>query len=150
MSSAIESLRMANRICNKNIYQWKVISETGAPVSASDGLSINVDCSIEHAGALAGVDVLVVCGGWNIEQNTTAPIIRWLRSVARGDTGFGSTCTGSYVLAKAGLLNGFRCSVHWENMGAMADLFRRSTSVAAFTRSTVIATRARAAHHPWI
>jgi transcriptional regulator GlxA family with amidase domain len=123
MSSAVEPLRMANRICNKNVYQWKVISETGAPVSASDDLLINVDCGIEHSDALAGVDVLVVCGGWNIEQNTTGPIIRWLRSIARGDIGFGSTCTGSYVLAKAGLLDGFRCSVHWENIGAMTDLF---------------------------
>ena len=123
MSSAIEPLRMANRICNENIYQWKVISETGAPVSASDGLSVNVDCGIEDREALTGMDVLIVCGGWKIEQNTTGVIVRWLRSIAQSNIGFGSTCTGSYVLAKAGLLNGFRCSVHWENMGAMADLF---------------------------
>ncbi len=123
MSSAVEPLRMANRICNKNIYQWKVISETGAPVSASDSLSVNVDCGIEDRDVLSGMDVLIVCGGWKIEKNTTDVIVRWLKSIAQSNIGFGSTCTGSYVLAKAGLLNGFRCSVHWENMGAMADLF---------------------------
>ena len=123
MSSAVEPLRMANRICNSNIYQWKVISETGAPVSASDGLSVNVDCGIEHADVLSGVDVLIVCGGWNVDKNTTTAVVRWLKSIAQSKVGFGSTCTGSYVLAEAGLLNGYRCSVHWENMGAMTDLF---------------------------
>jgi transcriptional regulator GlxA family with amidase domain len=123
MSSAVEPLRMANRICKKEVYKWKTISETGEPVCASDGLSVNVDCGIEQADALLGVDVLVVCGGWNVEQNTTEPVIRWLRSASQGQVGFGSTCTGSYLLAKAGLLDGYRCSVHWENIGAMTDLF---------------------------
>ena len=123
MSSAVEPLRMANRICDRNIYQWKVISETGAPVFASDGLSINVDCGIEDVDVPSGVDVLIVCGGWQIEKNTTAVVVRWLKSVAQSNVGFGSTCTGSYVLAEAGLLDGFRCSVHWENMGSMTDRF---------------------------
>ena len=123
MSSAVEPLRMANRICKRNVYEWKMISETGAAVTASDGLSVNVDSGIEDVNALAGIEVLVVCGGWNIEKNTTEPIIRWLRSIGQSNVGFGSTCTGSYVLAKAGLLDDYRCSVHWENMAAMTDLF---------------------------
>jgi len=117
---------MANRICNRKIYQWKMISETGAPVSASNGLSVNVDSGIGDVDALADVEVLVVCGGWSIEKNTTATIVRWLRLIGQGNVGFGSTCTGSYVLAEAGLLDGYRCSVHWENMGAMTDLFPKA------------------------
>jgi len=126
MSSAIEPLRMANRICDRKIYQWKMISETGAPVAASNGLSVNVDRGIDDVNALAGIDVLVVCGGWNVEKNTTQAIVRWLKSIGQGSVGFGSTCTGSYVLAEAGLLDGYRCSVHWENMGAMTDLFPKA------------------------
>ncbi|MGI9222302.1 MAG: GlxA family transcriptional regulator [Woeseiaceae bacterium] len=126
MSSAIEPLRMANRIAKQEVYRWKTISESGGPVSASDGLSVNVDHAIEDPDALSGVEVLIICGGWNIEQNTTDGVVRWLRSVANRDIGFGSTCTGSYVLAQAGLLDGYRCSVHWENMGPMTDLFPRA------------------------
>ena len=125
MSSAIEPLRMANRISKKSVYQWKTISATGEAVCASDGLSINVDNSIDDSTVLDNVDVLIVCGGWNIEQNTSAAAIRWLKSISPGKVGFGSTCTGSYVLAEAGLLDGYRCSVHWENMGSMTDLFPR-------------------------
>ena len=123
MASAIEPLRMANRICKREVYRWKTLSETGTAVRASNGLSVNVDSGIDDAGALAGVDVLIVCGGWNVERNTTAPVLRWLKSLAKGKLGFGSTCTGSVVLAQAGLLDGYRCSVHWENMGPMADMF---------------------------
>ena len=72
---------------------------------------------------LSGIEVIIVCGGWNIEKNTTEELVRWLRSIGQGKIGFGSTCTGSYILAEAGLLDGYRCSVHWENMGSMTDLF---------------------------
>ena len=49
--------------------------------------------------------------------------MRWLRKAAHLGLGLGSTCTGSYLLAKAGLLDGYRCSVHWENFAALTDLF---------------------------
>jgi transcriptional regulator GlxA family with amidase domain len=125
MSSAVEPLRMANRIVKQDVYYWRTLSETGQPVLASDGLSVNVDCGIDDKGALAGIDVLIVCGGLNIESNTTDTVLRWLRSLAGKNLGFGATCTGSYVLARAGLLDGYRCSTHWENMGSLADMFPR-------------------------
>jgi len=123
MSSAIEPLRMANRLCGKNIYKWKLLSETGAAVSASDGVSINVDSGIDEEDALQGLDTMIVCGGIHVEKNTNETILRWLRSLGQTELAFGATDTGSYILAKAGLLDGCRCSIHWENMGALADLF---------------------------
>jgi transcriptional regulator GlxA family with amidase domain len=123
MSSAIEPLRMANRICGSEVYAWKTLSESGGAVSASDGLSVNVDCGIEETGALEHVDAIIVCGGWHIEKNTTDAVLRFLRMAGQAGFGLGSICTGSFVLAQAGLLDGHRCSVHWENMGALADLF---------------------------
>jgi len=123
MSSAIEPLRLANRVAGKEIYGWRTLAEYGGPILASDGLSVNADYDIEDPAAVAGIDILIVCGGWNIEANATDTVIRWLRSLAGKELEFGSICTGSYVLAAAGLLDGYRCSVHWENMGPMTDLF---------------------------
>ncbi len=114
---------MANRICGSDIYKWKTISESGTSVAASDGLSVNVDSAFDDPDALKDIDVVIVCGGWNIDENTTDATLRWLRAVNQKGIGLGSTCTGSHVLAEAGLLEGFRCSVHWENMGALTDLF---------------------------
>jgi transcriptional regulator GlxA family with amidase domain len=123
LSSAIEPLRMANRICGENDYGWKTLSMTGNPVSASDGLCINVDCGMQEKDALKDLDVLIVCGGSRVEQNTSKSLSVWLRSVDKQGIGLGAICTGSYILADAGLLDGYSCSVHWENMAAMADLF---------------------------
>ena len=123
MSSAIEPLRMANRICDEEIYVWRTISESGNPVTASDGLSINVDTSIDDENALSGLDVIFVCSGVHVEKNLNPGVIRWLKSAASTGIAFGSTCTGSHLLAQAGLLDGYRCSVHWENISALTDLF---------------------------
>jgi transcriptional regulator GlxA family with amidase domain len=91
LSSAIAPLRMANRICGANDYAWKTLSISGEPVSASDGLSINVDCGIRDEGALNGLDVLVVCGGRRVERNTSKSLSVWLRSVVTAAASTGKT-----------------------------------------------------------
>jgi transcriptional regulator GlxA family with amidase domain len=123
LSSAIEPLRMANRICGDNDYGWKTLSMTGDAVSASDGLCINVDGGIRDSDALDNLDVVIICGGRRIEQNVSKALSVWLRSVDKRGIGLGAICTGSHILAEAGLLNGYNCSVHWENMASLADMF---------------------------
>ncbi len=123
MSSAIEPLRMANRICDEEIYVWRTMSESGNPVTASDGLSINVDTGIDDENALSGLDAIFVCSGVHVDQNINPEVVRWLRSSANTGIAFGSTCTGSHILAHSGLLDGYRCSVHWENISTVTDLF---------------------------
>jgi transcriptional regulator GlxA family with amidase domain len=123
MSSAVETLRMANRICKKEVYQWRTISADGEAVCASDGLSVNVDDNVENEDLLRMVDAVIVCGGRRIEDHSTESLFRFLRKAAQSGLGLGATCTGSYLLASAGLLDGLRCSVHWENIATMTDAF---------------------------
>lgn len=123
MSSAVETLRMANRLCRDDVYDWKTISENGEAVSASDGLSVNVDCGFAAEESLRGIDAVIVCGGRRVEKNVTDPALRWLKKAGQAGLALGSICTGSHLLAKAGLLDGYRCSVHWENIAALTDSF---------------------------
>ena len=123
LSSAVEPLRMTNRICGDNDYGWKTLSITGEPVCASDGLCVNVDHGIHDTDALDDLDAIIVCGGRRIENNTSKPLSVWLRSVDKRGKGLGAICTGSYILAEAGLLNGYGCSIHWENMAALVEQF---------------------------
>ena len=123
LSAAVEPLRMANRICGQEHYTWRTFSETGGPATSSGGIVINVESSIENTVVLETLDAVIVCGGNRVEKNTSEAVLKWLRVVSRKGISLGAICTGSYVLARAGLLDGYRCSVHWENMAALADLF---------------------------
>ena len=123
MASAIEPLRMANRIIRRQHFSWKIISETGKSIVASDGLSVNADYRIDNVDAIRALDVIVVCGGSRIEVHLTGNVLKWLRSLGQSGACLGSVCTGSYALAAAGLLDGYRCSVHWENIASLTDAF---------------------------
>ncbi len=114
---------MANRICGENEYAWTTLSLTGDAVSASDGLSIIVDRGIGDDGATQGLDVIIVCGGQRVEQNLSQSLRKWLRSADQQAKGLGAICTGSFILADAGLLDGYSCSIHWENLAALEDQF---------------------------
>ena len=134
MSSAIETLRMANRAAGSRVYRWRMISPDGEAVTASDGLSINADFGIGDEVRSRHVDAIIVCGGEGVERFAAKPVLRWLRTASAHGLAVGSTCTGSYVLAKAGLLDGYRCSIHWENYTALTLEFPKvAVSRAVYT-----------------
>ena len=122
MSSAIETLRMANRLSGEDVYRWSTISLDGSPAIARDGVSVNVSVGAADVDPRQ-FDVIVVCGGRRIEKHTTAPVLECLQGFAAQGLALGSTCTGSYALARAGLLDGYRCSIHWERIAQLTEEF---------------------------
>ncbi len=123
LSSAIEPLRMANRIAGVEHFAWLTLSETGKSVSASDGLKIQVDASIQDESVLRSLDLIVVAGGINVEQNCSSGVLRFLRRAQQYGVALGSVCTGSFALAQAGLLDNYKCTIHWENLAALSDTY---------------------------
>lgn len=126
MTSAIEPLRLANRYLRRTHFEWKLISLRGAPVTASNGVTVNVDCDIRDTDTIGRLDLVIVCGGAGINQRLSDEVIAALKSLAETGIGLGAVCTGSYALAVAGLLDGYRCSVHWENIAALTDQFHNA------------------------
>ena len=120
LASAVEPLRMANQLTGQELYRWHTLSLAGEQVWASDGMPITPDTSIIHAPML---DTVIVCGGIGIQSAVTREHVTWLRALARRSKRIGGVCTGSWALAKAGLLDGFDCSVHWEFLAAMQEAF---------------------------
>ena len=123
LASAIEPLRMANRILRDEYYSWKLFSEQGDAILASDGVSINVDASVEDNPRPANLDVIIVCSGIEVESNYSPRTLKWLKAQSQRGIALGSVCTAAYVLAKAGLLDGYRCSIHWENLTTLREGF---------------------------
>lgn len=119
-ASAIEPLRIANRIAGRRLYEWDLVSEDGAPVATSSGVSIAATAGLAE---LPRDATIVVCGGRDVKEAITRPILTWLRREARRGLTVGAICTGARVLAEAGLLEGRRCTIHWENRDSLEEDF---------------------------
>lgn len=120
VASAIDPLRAANRALGKSAYQWTLTAIDGSPVRASNGMEIRVDRALAE---LDGCDLLIVCAGLNTSPPGLAKIHADLRSRARRGAALGAISTGSHILAGAGLLDGHRCTIHWENHASFVETF---------------------------
>ncbi len=113
-SAAVEPLRSANRLADRKIFNWHLLSENGNPVFASNGIEISTHFSIQQK--LVKFDLVIICAGFfDAEQSNSKLLLDWLRKLARGGCTLGAISTGSEILANAGLLDGTRCTIHWEN-----------------------------------
>jgi transcriptional regulator GlxA family with amidase domain len=117
-TAAVEPLRSANRMSGSQLYSWRVISKDGRPISASNRLQVVADAAIADVDAC---ESLFVCAGIDAHRYDDRQVLAWLRRIARQGGMVGSLCTGTHLLARAGLLNGYRCTIHWEDLEAFAD-----------------------------
>lgn len=122
LASAIEPLRMANQLTGSELYTWQLLSRDGDTVKASDGITISPDGSIADNKVF---DIVIVVGGVDITRSYTQKEVSWLQSQAHRKVLLGAVCTGAYVLASGGLLDGYSCSVHWECLAALQERFPR-------------------------
>ena len=123
-ASAIDSLRIANRMSGRSLYEWRLWTEGGRAVSSSAGTSFNPEGDL---GTLHAGDTVLLCGGLDIREATTKALMTWLRREVRRGVVAGGLCTAAYTLAKAGLLDGRRATIHWENQDSFAEEFDEVT-----------------------
>lgn len=126
-TSAIEALRLANAVLGQEIYSWRVASLDGQPVRASCGLTITPENSVSVERALLLTEkrpsMVVVCSGWNVEKHVSKTAAAWLRESRKRGIELAGVCTGAYILADAQLLEGRRCTIHWENLPVFSENF---------------------------
>lgn len=116
--SAIEPLRAANRIAQRELYRWHLYSPDDAPVRASNGILVVPDRRLDET---QGLDTVFVCGALDVHRFDDASTHAWLREQAQRAHAMGALSTGTFILAWAGLLNGYRCTTHWESLPALAE-----------------------------
>ncbi|MGE3150140.1 MAG: GlxA family transcriptional regulator [Pseudorhodoplanes sp.] len=120
-ASAVEPLRAANVLSGRNLYRWWHATPGHRPVVASNGIAVlpNVPVGdLDHT-----PDLLLVCAGGNPTTFSHRPTIAWLRQLARRGVTIGGISGGPYILARAGLLSGRRCTLHWDHVPAFQEAF---------------------------
>ena len=119
-SAALESLRIANRMSGKELYSWSLAGEGGDFITCSAGTSFRLDQDLTD---LQRDDTILLCGGIEVQHATTKKLLGWLRRESRKGLLVGGLCTAAYSLAKAGLLDGKKATIHWENADSFSEEF---------------------------
>ena len=119
-ASAIEPLRSANRMSEKSLFEWVITSEDGQSVMASNGVEVSANGDLED---LSSCRMVFACGGLDIQHHARKEVINALRLIERRGAAIGAICTGTYLLAMAGLLKDRRCTIHWENYDGLIEEF---------------------------
>lgn len=119
-SSALDALCQANDLTGRHLYDPVIVSADGQPVIASNGKAHLVDAAMDDISALP---MIVVCASLEPHRVATRKILAWLRRQAQHGAIVGAIVTGPQVLAMAGLLDGYRATIHWEHLDSFAEAF---------------------------
>lgn len=120
-SMIIEPLRIANRLSGQKLYDWSLLSGDGGLVGSSAGIELQTQPIADQRDSV--FDLAMVCAGFHAERYRHAGVLNWLRRHRRLGKDVGAVSTGTFVLARAGLLADHRCTVHWDFRGALAELY---------------------------
>ena len=120
LSSAVDPLRLANMALGRRVFDYVTLGVSAEPVLSSDGIRVLPD---QVMGESDRFDTVFVVGPNPIPKQGYADISRWLRRLAAQGIVLGGIDTGCYVLAKAGLLKGYRCTIHWEDRDTLLAEF---------------------------
>lgn len=120
VASAVDPLRAANRIIGETLFDFRLVSVTGEAPVTTCGLPVAVSGRFDASEA---TDVLVVIAGFGTQNYATTALLSGLRRVARVARACGGVEAGTWLVARAGLLEGRSATTHWEDMEDFSAAF---------------------------
>jgi transcriptional regulator GlxA family with amidase domain len=119
-SAVIEPLRAANAITSKKLYEWIIVGPDDGLVVASNGIAVAPHFSVGDAPT---AEYIVVCSGGDADRLAAKKPLSWIRRSLRLGAHVGSVADGAFYLARAGLLDGYACTLHWQSQPAFVEAF---------------------------
>jgi len=118
-SCVVDALRAANRLSGKKLYQCEYYAPDAEPVSASCGITVPTRALAD----VKNLKTLIIVAPNTAQHFDDANTIKLLKTMDRQKVNLGSASSGSFILARAGLLDGCRCTIHWENIPVFKELY---------------------------
>jgi AraC family carnitine catabolism transcriptional activator len=119
LSAVLEPFRIANRLAERPLYRCRFVSPKGGAIEASSGLAITAELSVRDPITARRV---IVCTSFEPLASASREVLAWLRALDAKGAEIWAVDTGAFLLAEAGLLHGRRVTLHWEAIGAFAEL----------------------------
>jgi transcriptional regulator GlxA family with amidase domain len=119
-ASIIEPYRAANVLAGETLYRWVHVSVDGLPVRASNRASVAAD---QPVGQPLACDTLFVFAAGDPASFRDPATFAWLRDIARRGATVAGVSGGPFLLARAGLLDGYRATIHWDHRPTFAETF---------------------------
>lgn len=120
LTATLEPLRVANYLTGKSLYTWHFISPKGGNVVSSNGMSID---TVKLPEPDRRMDQVFICGSWGSEHYEDKTLFAWMRRLDRLGVHLGAMDIGTYILARAGLMSGYRAAVLWYCTKAFMEKF---------------------------
>ncbi|MDT1986900.1 MAG: AraC family transcriptional regulator, partial [Planktomarina sp.] len=118
----IETLRVANYLAPTALFSWEVASFDGTKITASNGMTATVRMANDK---VQKADFVFILGSWGTEHYTNRSLTAWLRKRARAGERICGVELGSYIVARAGLLDGKPATTHWSWLNGFKENFDR-------------------------
>lgn len=117
---ALEPLRIANRFAGGKVFSWRFASADGEPVAASNDIPVSVAATLREIGKPS---LAMFCASYEHELALVRPVLAAVRRLERRKVLLGGMDTGPFILAEAGVLNGYRATCHWESLPGFRERY---------------------------
>jgi transcriptional regulator GlxA family with amidase domain len=119
LANVLEPLRAANDLSGQHVFEWNIVVLAGQGVHSSSGLRLEADAQLAD---MRG-DILMVMPSYGFLTHANVTTSRALRAAARRFGTLAGLDTGSWLLAQAGLLDGLRATIHWDELDRFSERF---------------------------
>lgn len=121
-TGAVDALVTANLLNNSKCFDFTFYGENGESVKSDLNIDVSVNGAYKEI-TPKQIDVLLVCGGLRTNLEVHPKLKSALQQTARLNHHIGGIWNGSYILAQAGIMQGYECTIHPENHALMTEVF---------------------------